>query len=67
MGYRAILMGGTMRNRRFQLGYRRENKDVPRFPFKDSNGATIKECRRKIPGRRISNIQGEWIDELVIG
>jgi len=55
-----------MRNRRFQFGDRRDNKDMPRFPFKDSNGATINECRRKIPGRRIYRIQDEWIDELVI-
>jgi len=54
-----------MSNRRFQFGDRRENKDVPRFPFEDSNGATIMECRRMIPGRRMNNIQGEWIDELV--
>ena len=53
-------------DRRYQYSDRRENKDVPRFPFKDSNGATIKECRRKLPGRRMNSIQGEWIDELVI-
>ena len=55
-----------MRNRRFQFGGRRQNEVMPRVPFKDSNGATIKECRRKIPGRRINCIQGKWIDELVI-
>jgi hypothetical protein len=56
-----------MRNRRFQFGDRRQNEDMPRFPFKDSNGATITECRRKIPDRRINNIQAEWVDEVVIG
>ena len=56
----------TMENRRFQFGERRENKYMPRFPFKDSNGATVKECRRKLPGRRMNRIRGEWIDELVI-
>jgi hypothetical protein len=62
-----ILWGvGTMRNKRFQFGGRRKSEDMPRFPFKDSNGATIKECRRKIPGRRMNHIQGKWIDELVI-
>jgi hypothetical protein len=54
-----------MRNRRFQFGERRHNSEMPRVPFKDSNGATIKGCRRKIPGRRINRIQGKWIDELV--
>ena len=45
---------------------RRHKNDMPRVPFKDSNGATIKECRRKTPGRLIGNIQAEWIDEIVI-
>ena len=55
-----------MRNKRSQFGDRRHKADMPRVPFKDSNGATIKECRRKIPDRRLGNIQVEWIDEIVI-
>jgi hypothetical protein len=61
-----ILRGcGDMENKRFQFGDRRQNGEMPRFPFKDSGGVIIKECRRKPPGRRINNLQGEWIDELV--
>ena len=56
-----------IRNRRFQFGDRRWNTDMPKVPFKDSNGVTIRECRRKIPGRRMIKIQGKWIDELVTG
>ena len=56
-----------MMNKRFQFGERRENADMPKVPFKDSSGATVKKCRRKMPGRRMNRIQGEWIDELVIG
>jgi len=56
-----------MKNKRFQFSDRRHNYAMPRAPFKDSNGATIKECRRKIPDRRLGNIQVEWIDEVVIG
>jgi hypothetical protein len=55
-----------MRNKRIDFSNRRQNKDMPGVPFKDSNGATIKDCRRKIPDRRINNIQAEWIDEIVI-
>ena len=55
-----------MRNMRFQFVDRRETYNMPRVPFKDSHGATIKECRRKIPDRRINNIQAEWINEVVI-
>ena len=53
-----------MENKRFQVGGRRENNVIPNFPFKDSNGVTVKECRRKIPGRRMIMIHGKWIDEL---
>jgi len=55
-----------MDNRRTRHDDRRQNKDMPRVPFKDSNGITIKECRREIPDRRIGNIQAEWVDEVVI-
>jgi hypothetical protein len=56
-----------MINKRFQFGDRRENYDMPKVPFKDSDGVTINECRRRIPGRRMIKIQGEWVDEIVIG
>ena len=52
----------AMRNRRLQFSDRRYKEDMPRVPFKDSNGATIHESRRRIPDRRIANIQSEWID-----
>jgi hypothetical protein len=55
-----------MRNKRSLFGERRKNDDMPRVPFKDSNGATIKDCRRKIPDRRINSMHGEWIEEIVI-
>lgn len=48
-----------MKHKRFLFSDRRLRKDMPGFPFKDSNGATIKECRRKIRDRRISDIQVE--------
>jgi hypothetical protein len=54
-----------MSNKRFQFGDRRQNNDMPRTPFKDSNGAIIKECRRKILDRRLNNIHAEWINESV--
>ena len=50
-----------MRNRRLQIRDRRQNNDMPKVPFKDSNGATITECRRKIPDRRRGKVQyAEW-------
>jgi len=56
----------NMKNNRLRNDDRRQNKVMLSFPFKDSRGATIRECRRKIPERRINNIQAEWIDEAVI-
>ena len=53
---------GAMGNKRLQFSERRYKEDMPRVPFKDSNGATITECRRRIPDRRIANIQSEWLD-----
>jgi hypothetical protein len=41
-----------MRDKRSEFSDRRHKYDMPRDPFKDSNGATIKECRRKITDRR---------------
>ena len=55
-----------MRNKRLQFSDRRHNFVMPKVPFKGSNGATITESRRKIPDRRINNIQAEWINEVVI-
>lgn len=55
-----------MDNKRLQPGDRQEDKDMHRFPFRDSNGTSIKACRRTVPDRRIGNIQAEWIDEVVI-
>jgi carbon storage regulator len=48
-----------MRNRRSGFSNRRQNYLMPRVPFKDSNGATITESRRKITDRRIGNIPDE--------
>ena len=54
--------GGAVRNKRLMFGDRRQGKPMPRVPFKDSEGATIKESRRKIPDRRAGNIQVDWSD-----
>ena len=58
---------GTVRNKRVLLADRRHNSDMSRVPFKDSHGATIKECRRKILNRRINYIKADWIKEIAIG
>ena len=57
---------GVVINKRLRLYDRRQNKETLSFSLKVSNGVTIKECRRKIPDRRINDIQVEWIDETVV-
>ena len=52
-----------MDDKRTQLRDRRQNKDMPNFPFKDSNGLIIMECRRKTPDRRIGKIEAELLSE----
>ena len=54
-----------MDDQRARICDRRQNKDKPRVPFKDSKGATIRKCRRKIPDRRIGNIEAELISGVV--
>jgi hypothetical protein len=39
---------------------------MPAVPFRDSNGLTIHEDRRKTPDRRLNNIQAEWVNELLL-
>ena len=55
-----------MKHKRLLFSDRRLGKDMPTVPFKDSNGATIMECRRLIPDRRMNSKHGEWIEEIVI-
>ena len=45
-----------------QFGDRRQGRPMPRVPFRDSDGVTIRACRRKTPDRRIGNIQVQWTD-----
>ena len=48
-----------MENRRFHFMDRRQDGAMPRVPFKDSNGRTIKANRRKISNRRLDDIEFE--------
>jgi len=50
---------GMMKHKRLLFSDRRLRKDMPLFPFKDSHGATIKDCRRRIPDRRIGKVRAE--------
>ena len=51
-----------MKTRRAEPGKRRQREGMPRVPFIVSMGVTIYEDRRKIPDRRIGNIQAQWVD-----
>ena len=51
-----------MDNRRFQFMDRRQDMEMPKFPFKDRKGAKIRENRRKTANRRLDDINVEWTD-----
>ena len=61
-----------MDTRRFQFMDRRQDRGIyidrrqdmgmPKVPFKESNGATIRVDRRKISNRRLDDINFEWSD-----
>ena len=55
-----------MHNSTFQVHDRRRDTNMPAVPFRDSNGLTIHEDRRKTPDRRLNNIQAEWVNELLL-
>jgi hypothetical protein len=42
-----------MENRKFHFNDRRQYRGMPNVPFKDSDGATIRENRRIISNRRL--------------
>ena len=58
--------GGEMPDSSFQVYDRRRGIGMPAVPFRDSNGLTIYEDRRKTPDRRLNNAQAEWVNELLL-
>jgi len=52
-----------MKDRRINSVDRRQQKNMPETPFKDSTGATVRENRRLIRDRRVSSTDELWADE----
>ena len=46
-------------------GNRRQFSGKPQFQFVDSNGAIIRECRRRVPDRRIDRVRAERINDVL--
>ncbi len=46
-------------------GNRRQFSDMPQFPFMDSNGTIIRECRRRVPDRRIDRARAERMNDAM--
>jgi len=55
-----------MKQMKSRFGSRRQTSNMPIVPFKDSNGATIWGCRRKISDRRTGNAQVTLKDKIVV-
>ena len=56
-----------MHNRHCQPGDRRKDENTRAMPFRDGSGTVIREDRRKLPDRRLNNIQAEWVNEILLG
>ena len=55
-----------MRYTNSRFGNRRRTSNMPMVPFKDSNGATVWACRRKMCDRRMRMIQDEQNVEVFV-
>lgn len=58
--------GDAMNQIKPRLGDRRKFSARPGVPFKDDDGVTLMECRRKIPDRRLYVIYYDRIKDNVI-
>ena len=63
--YSSTEMVGMMKTKKPQDTSRRKYIGLPKFPLKDSNGATIRICRRKCQDRRIDRVRAERINEAM--
>ena len=55
-----------MEDRRSHIRDRRDYSRRPEFPLRDSDNILVFEDRRRIPDRRMSSIEVDWIDEHLI-
>jgi hypothetical protein len=53
-----------MKDRRVRSCDRRQQKEMPKTRFKDSNGVTVRMDRRKTTDRRVNSLDVERIDEV---
>lgn len=54
------------KHRRYLFSERRLGINMPRFPFEDSVGVMVTECRRRIADRRIASIKPKRLKISVI-
>jgi hypothetical protein len=52
-----------MNDKRIRPDDRRNSLETPEFPFHDSHGELIEHDRRRVPDRRINNIEVEEIEQ----
>jgi len=52
-----------MTDKRIRPDDRRNSLETPEFPLQDSHGELIKQDRRKMPDRRLNNIEVEEIEQ----
>ncbi len=63
-GYRmASQRGKTVKDRRRNRQDRRNHRQRPEFPLRDSENRLVLEDRRRVPDRRTADIEVDWIEE----
>jgi hypothetical protein len=55
-----------MKNRRKAGGDRRSFRQAPAFPFADTNGCLLHDCRSRKPDRRLNNLSAKWISMALV-
>lgn len=54
-----------MENRR-KGGDRRSFRPTQPFPFTDTKGSFLRDCRSRLPDRRLNNLETEWISMALV-
>jgi hypothetical protein len=45
---------------------RRSFRPTPAFPFTDTRGCFLRDCRSTIPDRRLNSLQAEWLSMALV-
>ena len=58
--------GKTLKDKRSQTRERRNYGQIKAFPLQDSDSQIVLADRRRVPDRRIRNIEVDWVEEDLV-